>query len=1552
MAASADSDELESLQNLSEIACRRLQAQRQREGPGVREANASSHSENSDTEKSHLNGLVSVNFDNSEENNDDEVYADEDHDHEHVDHDEDLHNEEDQGEDEDENDGEDYDEYDPHHEAPPYGSFLLRNLLQRGGEAPDSSILDVMQRLVGGMEGSPFQRQLSEYDNLIDNLNQRGDTYLILETLNELLERLLMMNGITAERVISPNKMARALVGILKDPQLLDDLELHLVACRCLYNFIEVNQDFIHDALNSDAVEVLVHTLLEITYIDLTEQALQTLEMMSREPSSHSLIISSNGLKACLQNLDFLTIHAQRKCLTVVANACTNIPTAHFSMVLEEFAKLAAVAENHTDGVVLENTWLAISRIVISYKMRPDFLEQLFLNESILTQMATVICSSCNPSSTELGLKYQSNISLIKSLTTVASSSVKISQLLLKIRTGRFIGNALSKFKRSDDQKHRSHKGVSESDNSESEQVSIEALIASPKELLSHFLHLIGCLLPITYQPNETPFLDSSHKDHEVKTKINIERAALYRNECSHEYSTFVNDVWPVLVRSFQATMDHEIRRNVLIDISRIISFSEGEDFSRIRGIEELTAILASIITNGKKKFLETEPDKLLSLEQPLGALRHDLLLLSAVGMALKMLCKSNNSWMVHFEKEGFFSDLLAILKVLGSIYPDIASIEEEVAKLNSRDENTDRRTTINLTSAFYNKYVDKELTKDYEYKLTTSQTYKELRIACHKLEALHTEIQNLSESDDLLSGGLGELLSALEHLTKSENSTYEQWQSVWLKLKETICSENNPVSTFELISLGITGQICYVLAEDEQFVSSHVTPRTSSFLKVFYDDLDSLTRFVDLLEDSLTRSESFEIVSSGGNALNSVNNAAVMTKQIKLKLVAADASDSLIPPQLQLFTLSVHSIATFKSIVAFLKQRFMFHDQVTKALVDPLKASDDDFEEESDSITKNGADSLNIEFSINGNPIPVETTIYGAIYHAIQNEKQSNKVEPQEVWLKAHTITYRRADSSSEAEPRLQVINYENDLEELESTTSSILKLLKILFSFNQHMVDNSFAALAPEKFMNWKLTVKLNRQLEEPLIIASGTLPNWSILLTKRYPFIFPLETRMFFLQSTSFGYSRLIHNWQIRGSQEQLDEQNRNSYASNHLNGLQLGRPLRRKVRISRNHILQSTLKVLQLYGSSPGVLEFEYFDEVGSGLGPTLEFYSSVSKEFCKRNLCMWRDESIDDDDEFVVSSRGLFPRPMDRAQIESENGKKMLYLFSALGTFVARSLLDSRIVDFSFNTLFLKLIQSLGLNPIRLRTGEIDLLHSISVLREVDPNLASSINHLCQYLQKDSSSECSINGVTVEDLSLSFALPGFPKYELIPNGAEVAVTSANLKNYIEMVVEATVFSGVIHQVKAFMQGFSKVFPISSLTIFSPHELTEIFGNSEEDWSRETLTDAIKANHGYNRDSIAIQRLINVLSSLTDLERRKFLQFLTGSPKLPIGGFKAIRPEFTVVKKRPEDGLTSDDYLPSVMTCANYLKIPDYSLEETMREKLLHAITEGAGAFHLS
>jgi hypothetical protein len=50
----------------------------------------------------------------------------------------------------------------------------------------------------------------------------------------------------------------------------------------------------------------------------------------------------------------------------------------------------------------------------------------------------------------------------------------------------------------------------------------------------------------------------------------------------------------------------------------------------------------------------------------------------------------------------------------------------------------------------------------------------------------------------------------------------------------------------------------------------------------------------------------------------------------------------------------------------------------------------------------------------------------------------------------------------------------------------------------------------------------------------------------------------------------------------------------------------------------------------------------------------------------------------------------------------------------------------------------------------------------------------------------------------------------------------------------------------------------------------------------------LSEVLKADHGFNVESRTIRDLIEIMASYDAPTRREYLQFITGSPKLPIGG----------------------------------------------------------------
>ncbi|KAK8037921.1 HECT-domain-containing protein [Apiospora phragmitis] len=601
------------------------------------------------------------------------------------------------------------------------------------------------------------------------------------------------------------------------------------------------------------------------------------------------------------------------------------------------------------------------------------------------------------------------------------------------------------------------------------------------------------------------------------------------------------------------------------------------------------------------------------------------------------------------------------------------------------------------------------------------------------------------------------------------------------------------------------------------------------------------------------------------------------------------------------------------------------------------------------------------IEFSLDSRVIPNDTTIYRAVHTAAPADEHLSR----SVWSAVHSIKFRRVPGPPPAESIGFPPASEGSVDAngtptslaKHPTTASILRLLNILHDLNANiddiLVENKNALklnVEPlSQFVNTKLTAKLNRQLEEPLIVASNCLPSWSEDLARLYPFLFPFETRHLFLQSTSFGYARSMSRWQ---NAQQEETNRRNSRDERPF----LGRLQRQKVRISRSKILESALKVMELYGASQSILEVEYFEEVGTGLGPTLEFYSTVSKEFSKRKLKLWREADSNESDEFVSGPHGLFPRPL-ADEDSSANTERILQLFKMLGKFVARSMIDSRIIDLNFNPIF-----------FRIGDGGAGVKPSLGAVKVVDPGLANSLKLIKKFalakkaIDEDPSRTAAqkvadteqivIDHSRLEDLALDFTLPGYPEIELKAGGAHIPVTIYNVDDYLEKVIDMTLGSGVKRQVDAFRAGFAQVFPYSALRAFTPDELVTLFGRVEEDWSLETLMDSIKADHGFNMDSRSVKNLLQTMSELTAPQRRDFLQFTTGSPKLPIGGFKSLTPMFTVVCKPSETPYTSDDYLPSVMTCVNYLKLPDYTTIERMRRQLFTAIREGQGAFHLS
>nr|CAD1844208.1 unnamed protein product [Ananas comosus var. bracteatus] len=683
--------------------------------------------------------------------------------------------------------------------------------------------------------------------------------------------------------------------------------------------------------------------------------------------------------------------------------------------------------------------------------------------------------------------------------------------------------------------------------------------------------------------------------------------------------------------------------------------------------------------------------------------------------------------------------------------------------------------------------------------------------------------------------------------------------------------------------------------------------------------------------------------------------------------------------------------------------------------------------------------------FTAGGKQLSKHLTIYQAIQRQLvldedDDERFNGSDMPNDgnrFWNDIFTITYQKADSqvdrassqggstssaskssrstSACKEARCQQMSLLDsilqgelpcDLEK-SNPTYNILALLRVLESLNQlaprlrvQAISDDFAEgkistleelyrtgtrVPSEEFVNSKLTPKLARQIQDVLALCSGSLPSWCYQMTKACPFLFPFETRRQFFYSTAFGLSRALHR---------LQQQNADNHNSASEREVRVGRLQRQKVRVSRTRVLDSAAKVMEMFSSQKAVLEVEYFGEVGTGLGPTLEFYTLLSHDLQKIGLGLWRSDIMDNSAmevdgnevnegnndgrsegkktesdspigrrDLIQAPLGLFPRPWPPNSDASSGSlfSKAVEHFRLIGRVMAKALQDGRLLDLPLSTAFYKLIlgQELDLYDIFSFDAELGkTLQELLVLVHRKQFLESSAGDNQQAL-----ADLCFRGAPIEDLCLDFTLPGYPEYILKEDKESTIVNINNLEEYISLVVDATVKTGIMQQMEAFRQGFNQVFDLSSLQIFSPHELDYLICGRRELWEAETLVDHIKFDHGYTAKSPAIVNLLEIMGEFTPEQQHAFCQFVTGAPRLPPGGLAALNPKLTIVRKHSSNvtntasngtGLSEsvDDDLPSVMTCANYLKLPPYSTKEIMYKKLLYAINEGQGSFDLS
>ncbi|XP_012277393.1 E3 ubiquitin-protein ligase Nedd-4 isoform X2 [Orussus abietinus] len=183
-------------------------------------------------------------------------------------------------------------------------------------------------------------------------------------------------------------------------------------------------------------------------------------------------------------------------------------------------------------------------------------------------------------------------------------------------------------------------------------------------------------------------------------------------------------------------------------------------------------------------------------------------------------------------------------------------------------------------------------------------------------------------------------------------------------------------------------------------------------------------------------------------------------------------------------------------------------------------------------------------------------------------------------------------------------------------------------------------------------------------------------------------------------------------------------------------------------------------------------------------------------------------------------------------------------------------------------------------------------------------------------------------------------------ELKPNGSNVPLTDENKDEYISLVIQWRFVSRVQEQMNAFLEGFNALVPLTLVKIFDENELELLMCGIQhidvKDWKQNTLYKG-----EYHANHITVQWFWRVVLSFNNEMRARLLQFVTGTSRVPMNGFKELYgsngPQLFTIEKW---GIP-DNY-PRAHTCFNRIDLPPYESYQQLRDKLIKAI-EGSQGF---
>ncbi|EDW79935.2 uncharacterized protein Dwil_GK17749, isoform D [Drosophila willistoni] len=291
--------------------------------------------------------------------------------------------------------------------------------------------------------------------------------------------------------------------------------------------------------------------------------------------------------------------------------------------------------------------------------------------------------------------------------------------------------------------------------------------------------------------------------------------------------------------------------------------------------------------------------------------------------------------------------------------------------------------------------------------------------------------------------------------------------------------------------------------------------------------------------------------------------------------------------------------------------------------------------------------------------------------------------------------------------------------------------------------------------------------------------------------------------------------------------------------------------------------------------------------------------------------------------------GLFEySAMDNYTLQINNGSGLcneehLSYFKFIGRIAGMAVYHGKLLDAFFIRPFYKMMLQKPIDLKDMESVDTEYYNSLMWIKENDPRILE----LTFCLDEDVFGQKS-------------------QHELKTGGANIEVTNENKDEYIKLVIEWRFVARVKEQMSAFLDGFGSIIPLNLIKIFDEHELELLMCGIQnidvKDWRENTLYKG-----DYHMNHIIIQWFWRAVLSFSNEMRSRLLQFVTGTSRVPMNGFKELYgsngPQMFTIEK-----WGTPNNFPRAHTCFNRLDLPPYEGYLQLKDKLIKAI-EGSQGF---